>query len=758
MNKKIKLKNLDCAECASELEEILSKIKGVEQVSVDFIQQMVFVSINNEQAFNDVINACNSFEEVEVVKTEKARLRITGLDCVNCAQELKEKLMKIDGIKEAEVDFVNQIVHLEYENIGALNQATYVCNNFEDVKVISEEKRKISKTKISLLFIIISAIIFIAAIITERLNFAGSKYISLCLYIISYLFIGYSVLAKTFKNIIHGIIFDENFLMSIASIGAMIISEMIEGVAVMLLYQIGELLQTIAVNSSRNSIVDLMDLQSETASLIVGEEIKVVPPESLNIGDIILIKNGEKVPVDCTIIDGESAFDTKSLTGEALLKELGISQTLLSGYINKGAIVKAKVINKYENSAVSKILELVENSSSKKADPEKFITKFARIYTPIVCVLAFIVAIVIPIIISTINGDWDNNFRVWVYHSLTLLVISCPCALIISVPLTYFGGLGACAKKGVLVKGATYLDLLTKISIAAFDKTGTLTEGSFKIQNVKSYYEEDILKIASSFEINSNHPLAKAFKNYKAVLPCTEVEEISGKGIVGKIDNRKYYVGNYKLIKSYHPEFDEVESISTIIYVADEEKVLGYIEIDDSLKENTLNALKKMRQCGVNKLVMLTGDNNQRAKYVSKILELDNYYAELLPDQKLQKALKLKEEGKLLYIGDGINDAPVMVIADCAVSMGKIGSDAAIEASDIVLISDELEDVVTSIKIAKKTRKIVLENIIFSISMKILFMLLGVLGLIPLIAAVFSDVGVMLLAVINSLRMKINIK
>lgn len=685
----------------------------------------------------------------------KTKIKICNLDCASCANELQEGLEKIKGVNSASVDFVKQTVYIDFQNEEALMASKNYCNHFEEVKVVEDNKGQIvNENKKTIILIIVSAILFLIAIILDKIIKIDLTYISIIVYLLAYLVIAYPVLIKTFKNIIHGRVFDENFLMSLASIGAMIISEMIEGVAVMLLYQIGELLQSIAVNSSRKEISSLVNLKSESANLLVENEIKVVPPEQLQVGDYIIIKNGEKVPVDCQIIDGNSSFDTKSLTGEALLRDFNVGEEILSGYINAGMIIKAQVKKTYENSSVAKILDLVENATSSKADSEKFITKFAKIYTPIVCLIALVVALIIPLIISLVEGNWEYNFSTWVYRALTLLVISCPCALVISVPLTYFGGIGRCAKIGVLVKGATNLDILSKANVVAFDKTGTLTEGSFKIINSKNYSDIDVIKIASSFEKGSNHPLAKAFEQIDDIYDVDNLTEVSGKGLIGYINKVKYFVGSKKLLQDNNIDIDEVDTISTIIYVADEKRLLGYIEIDDSLKKEAQTALIKLKEIGVNHQVMLTGDNIKRAQYIGNILKLDEIYGGLLPDEKLSKVQKLKQKGKLIYIGDGINDAPVMVNSDCAISMGKIGSDAAIEASDIVLIQDNLMDVVNAIKISRKTQKIVLENIIFSIGMKIIFMVLGIIGLIPLIVAVFADVGVMLIAVINSFRIK----
>ena len=747
---KIKIAGLDCANCALELEEEISKIKNVKKVSVNYIQQSVKVDCD-EDTLIKVKDVCNHFEEVKVVEDIKEyKIRITGLDCANCASELEEIIAKIDNVEKVNVDFVKQIVFVKCSS-DAYKKVIETCNNFEEVKVVENNKKENNGKKRQLIEIIIATVLFIVGLILNKtLDIAYVSYIFL---ILSYLIVGYKVLINTVKNIAKGRIFDENFLMTLASIGAMCINEFIEASAVMLLYQIGEFLQDVAVNSSRKEIVSLVDLKVEEANLIENDKVSKVKSESLKIGDIIQINNGDKVPVDALIIDGSSSFDTKSITGEAMYKEFKEGDEIYSSYINTGKVVKAKVVRSYENSAVSKILSLVENSSENKAQEEKFITKFAKIYTPIVCIIAVIIGLIVPLIIGLVSGNWDGLFKDYLYRALILLVISCPCALVISVPLTYFGGIGASAKKGILVKGATFLDTLSKANVIAFDKTGTLTEGNFKVVEFTS---QEALDIAVSLEKSSSHPLAKAFNEYDSKIVFDEVEEKSGHGLIGKLNKDTYLVGNKKLLSLYNVKFEELNSVSTIIYVAKNDKLIGYITLDDTLKEGSKESLEELRKLGVNNQVMLSGDNQAKVDKVANELSLNAGYGNLLPEEKLSKALELKKQGTLLYVGDGINDTPVMVSSDCSFSMGKLGSDAALEASDIVLVNDDLKSIPNSIKIAKKTKKIVMENIIFSIVCKVLFMALGILNVIPLFVAVFADVGVMLIAVFNSLRMRIN--
>ncbi|MDE6373692.1 MAG: cadmium-translocating P-type ATPase, partial [Clostridia bacterium] len=524
-----------------------------------------------------------------------------------------------------------------------------------------------------------------------------------------------------------------------------------EGVAVMLLYRIGELLQSVAVGSSRKSITRLMDLKSDTATLIKGDEQVVVAPESLAVGDKILIKAGEKVPVDCRICEGETTLDMKSLNGEALPREVKTGDEALSGAINLSGVVVAEVIREYKNSAVAKILELVENSTAKKAKPEKFISTFAKYYTPVVVVAALLVAGLIPTIICAVNGTFVwATYSSWIYKALSFLVISCPCALVISVPLSYFGGIGRCAKSGILVKGSTCIDELAKACVAAFDKTGTLTEGVFA---VKEYSSEEALKLAACAEKFSSHPIAAAFAGVRTPYEAVGAKEEAGRGVSCEVGGKKLLCGNARLLKDEGVEFTVKESVSTLVYVALDGQYVGVIEIDDRIKEGAKESLAALKATGIKANYMLTGDGQSRAEGVAKELGLDGVYAQLLPDEKLERAQSIKAQGGLIYVGDGINDAPVMTVADCAVSMGQVGSDAAIEASDIVLVSDKLSLLPEARRIARGTRSIVIQNIVGSLVVKLAVMALSIaIPSFPLIVSIFADVGVMLLAVCNALR------
>ena len=767
MNKVIKITGLDCANCARELEEELEKIAGVVSVRVDFMGMKVFFE-GEENALGKVIDCCNNFEEVKVVEVEEhaasegRKIKIANLCCANCARELEEILNGIDGV-EAVVDFMNMTVVLKTSDTAAYEKAVYEITHFEDVKIVDGKPPKVSIFKEHLkafISIIVGAVFFIPALVLDLMNLGwGYKIAAYVCYSVAYVAAGWPVLLTTVKNVAKGKIFDENFLMTVASLGAIGLGiatgdGFMEGAAVMILYQIGELLQSIAVGSSRRSISALMDLKSETATLIKDGEQVIVAPEDLAVGDIILIKAGEKVPVDVKIIKGSTSLDTKSLTGEAVPRDVTVGDEVLSGSINLNAVVEAQVLRGYENSAVSKILELVENSTAKKAKTEKFISKFAKYYTPAVVIAAIAIASLVPTVICAVQGVFGwATYSDWIYKALSLLVISCPCALVISVPLTYFGGIGRCAKFGILVKGSTSLDELAKATVAAFDKTGTLTEGSFAVVSSSS---EKALKLAACAEKFSSHPIAAAFAKVDGGYVAENAEEIAGRGVKCLVDGKVLLCGNAAMLSEAGVDFQPAESISTTVYVAWDGVYIGVIEIDDKIKPEAKQALADLKKQGVTHTVMLTGDGVHRAESVAQSVGVDECFAALLPDEKLEKAKQLKEKGGLIYVGDGINDAPVMTVANCAVSMGKVGSDAAIEASDLVLVSDNISNLPKAKKISKGTRSIVFQNIIGSLIVKFGIMALdiAIVGF-PMIVAIFADVGVMLLAVLNALRTKL---
>ncbi len=688
-------------------------------------------------------------------------LHIQNLDCPVCAEALQSDIRKIKGVSSATVEYVTQTITVDVEQEEVLKKVIKTANAFEDVKVLdggmvelNEESHRKEWLQIGL-----SALLFLVGIVLSSVEGKVGVWLSYSFFAAAYLLVGYPVLLSTAKNVVKGRIFDENFLMTVASVGAVALGEAGEGVAVMLLYRLGELLQAIAVGSSRKSVARLMELKSEYANLLVDGEQKQVSPESLRVGDIVLVKAGEKAPTDGVLRSESATLDAKSLTGEAELKRVERDGEILSGCINAGGMYEMKVTCPYQDSAVGRILEMVENASAGKAAPEKFISKFAKYYTPVFCALALVLALFIPLLLGlALDGRaYFYDFSRWANSALTFLVVSCPCALVISVPLTYFSGIGACARRGILVKGATYLDALALAKIFAFDKTGTLTEGSFSIRSARAaepFTEQELLSLAAAVEQGSSHPIAKAFAGIKSGRTAERVVEESGFGVRASVDGREVLVGNAKLLKAHGVSVTELDSGYTLVYVAEEGAYVGVIEIGDALRKEAKACLRELQALGVTHTVMLTGDSEIRAKSIANEVGMYEVNAELLPDDKLKRVQELQKLGSLVYVGDGVNDAPVMTAADCSVSMGKLGSAAAVEASDLVLVSDDLRALPRAVRIARKTRSVVMQNVIFSIAMKAAFMTLGALGVLPLWLAVFADVGVMLLAVANSFRVR----
>ncbi|MBP3831830.1 MAG: cadmium-translocating P-type ATPase [Clostridia bacterium] len=601
--------------------------------------------------------------------------------------------------------------------------------------------------------IIISAILFIIALVVPFQNI----WINRAIYLISYIIVGFEILKKAVRNIKRGKVFDENFLMSVATIGAFAIQEFPEAVAVMLFYQIGELFQDYAVDKSRKSISDLMDLRPDYANVLRNGKEEKIDPDGVKIDEIIIVKPGEKVPLDGVIIEGNSFIDTKGLTGEPKPRRVAESDEILSGCINLEGILKIRVKKEYDESTVSKILELVENASSKKSKSEKFITEFAKYYTPIVVIVAVFLTLIPPLIIK------NATFSDWLYRALSFLVVSCPCALVISIPLSFFGGIGGASKNGILIKGSNYLEALSNLETVVFDKTGTLTEGVFKVQKINSIgiSDEDLLEIAAYAEWYSNHPIAKSVKqeyskNVEEV-KIKNVKEITGKGILASIDEKQVLIGNEKLMQEYNINYEKSKEVGTILYIAIDNVFSGTILISDKIKDDSVKCIELIKTNGIKQTIMLTGDKKEIAENISKELGIDTVHSELLPDEKVHKMeelLKNKTQNKkIAFVGDGINDAPVLALADIGIAMGGLGSDSAIEAADIVIMTDEPSKISTAIKISKKTMKIVRENIIFAITVKIIVLILSALGIATMWEAVFADVGVAIIAIINSLRM-----
>ena len=600
--------------------------------------------------------------------------------------------------------------------------------------------------------IVIAFILFIIALV---INFPN-EWINKVLYIIAYLIVGFEIVLEAIENIFKGKIFDENFLMSIATIGAFAIGEFPEAVAVMLFYQVGELFQSYAVDKSRKSIVSLMDIRPDYANVKRNNEISKMNPEEVKIGEKIIVKPGEKIPLDGKIIKGNSMLDTSALTGESLPREVKEKDEVLSGCINQNGLLEIEVTKEFGESTVSKILDLVENANSKKSKSENFITKFAKYYTPAVVIIAVFLA-VIPILV--IEGA---EFTDWLYRALTFLVVSCPCALVISIPLGFFGGIGGASKKGILVKGSNYLESLSNSEIVVFDKTGTLTKGVFEVQKIEpvGISKEELIKHAAYAESYSNHPISvsikKAYGEEINTNLISKTEELSGRGVVARIEDKEVLAGNEKLMQEKNIKYTKCNEVGTIVYIAINNKFVGYIVISDEIKEDSKKAIDDLKRNNIKQTVMLTGDRKDVGESVAKEIGIDKVYTELLPDGKVEKVEQLlkekTEKGKLVFVGDGINDAPVLALADIGVAMGGLGADSAIEAADIVIMTDEPSKINTAINISKKTMRIVKQNIVFAIGIKIAVLILSAFGLSTMWEAVFADVGVSVIAIINSLR------
>ena len=599
--------------------------------------------------------------------------------------------------------------------------------------------------------IIISAMLFAIALFVRM-----SQNLQLILMLVAYILLGKDTVLKAVKNVEKGDFFDENFLMTVATLGAIIIGEYPEAVAVMLFYEVGELFQSYAINKSRKSIADMMDIKPEYANVIRDNKSIKVDPDEVQIDEIIEIKPGERVPLDAIIIKGETTLDTSALTGESIPVEVREGATILSGCINLNALILAKVTKEYFDSTVNKVLDLVENAAAKKSTSERLITRFAKIYTPIVISLAVLLAILPPII----SGEY--NFRVWIFRALSFLVVSCPCAFVISVPLSFFSGIGAASRAGILIKGGNYLEILSKVDIVVLDKTGTLTKGVFNVQKVvvidKNIKEDEFISLVAMAESGSNHPISKSIQKYYNreidKNSINSIKEISGKGIEALINNMKILVGNEKLVNI--PSNLVIDDIGTILYVEIDNKFTGYIVISDEIKKDASKAIKGLKDIGVKKSIMLTGDIEKVGKKVGEDLGLDEIYTNLLPQDKVSKFEEIignkKSKGNVAFVGDGINDAPVLARADVGIAMGAMGSDAAIEAADVVIMTDEPSKIVTAIKSSKKTMKIAMQNIALAFGVKAIALVLSALGIADMWMAVFADTGVTILAVLNSFR------
>ena len=616
------------------------------------------------------------------------------------------------------------------------------------------------KQKKMLVRIIVAALLVVLLTLIPESIIGEKSIVQLGLFLIPYLIIGYDILKKAFKGIRNKQVFDENFLMAVATIGAIILGDYKEGVAVMLFYQVGELFQSYAIGKSRKNISELMDIRPDYANIVSEGETKTVSPYEVPVGSVIVVKPGEKVPLDGIVIEGSASIDTSALTGESVPREVKYGDEIISGCINNSGLLKIETTKEFSESTVSKILDLVENASSKKSKSENFITKFARVYTPFVCYSALFLAVVPPIIGGIATGEFE--FSKWIYRALTFLVISCPCALVISIPLTFFAGIGGASKAGILIKGSNYLEALSNAKIIAMDKTGTLTKGVFEVTKINpvNISEEKLLYYAASAECYSTHPISISLVNAYAKEinkeEVTDVTEIAGHGVSAKVGNDTVSVGNDKLMKLKNVKYINEPFVGTVCHVVVNDEYAGYIVISDKLKDTSKSAILKMAKAGIKKTVMLTGDNKFAADSIAALLSIDEVHSELLPQDKVNIVEKLLSEkgqkDKLVFVGDGINDAPVLTRADIGIAMGALGSDAAIEAADVVLMDDNPEKIPLAVGISKKCIKIVYENIYFAIGVKAICLLLGAFGIANMWTAIFADVGVMIIAVLNAIR------
>ncbi len=694
------------------------------------------------------------------------KYQLKNIDCASCAAKIEDGLAKMPEVKFVSVNYANSTMQIDAPDIEEVKQKIKEIEPEVEVVEPTEEiyasvkkpaiKDELIENKKELIKISVTLLLLAVGLIFENeIHSTPFHFAEYLVFISAYLISGWGVLNGAFRSITKGKVFNEHFLMTIATLGALAIDEMPEAVAVMLFYVVGELFQDIAVNRSRKSVKALLEIRPDYANIKINGDVKRVSPTEVHSGQIIVVKPGEKVPLDGIIKEGNSFVDTSALTGESVPRAVKESETVLAGMINKSGLLTIEVTKEFGESSVSKILELVENATSKKAETEKFITTFARYYTPVVVFGALLLAVIPPLFFA------GQTFTDWIYRALVVLVISCPCALVISIPLGYFGGIGGASRKGILVKGSNYLDALTRIKTVVFDKTGTLTKGEFKVAEIVSangYKKEDILKFAAYAEANSNHPIAKsileAYQNEIHQNEISEVKEISGHGILAKIDGNEVLIGNDKLLHKENIEHEKCDVEGTVVHIAVNKKYAGYIVISDSLKDEAKETITELNKLKVN-TVMLTGDNKSASEVYAKKLGIKEYYSELLPENKvehIEKLLITTHDGKVAFVGDGINDAPVIARADVGIAMGALGSDAAVETADVVLMTDSPMQVVKSIEVAKRTRTIVWQNIAFAMGVKLFFILLGAFGIATMWEAVFGDMGVAIIAILNAMR------
>ena len=693
----------------------------------------------------------------ERVKVKKYRLK--DLDCPNCAAEIEENLRQLGGVRAVELNFAASILVLDTDNpIEAIRR---VIKQVEpDVEIVEQSDAESDEDtdfdiKRELVLVGIAVVLFFVGLIfNNKLQATPYSIGEYLVFIPAYLLSGWTVLSSAGRNVFRGKVFDENFLMTVATLGAVAIHELPEAVAVMLFYQVGEFVQDLSVSRSRRSIKSLLEIRPDSANLMIDGELQKVKPEEVTVGDTVLVKPGERIPLDGEVIAGSSQVDTSALTGEPVPRLMEVGEIVLAGMINKEGTLTVKVAKLLAESSITKILDLVENATGKKAETEKFITTFARSYTPVVVFGALAVALLPPLLL-------EASFKIWIYRALVLLVISCPCALVVSIPLGYFGGVGGASRRGILVKGSNFLDVLAQVKIVVFDKTGTLTKGVFRITQIvpeKGFSEAELLRLAAVVESQSNHPIAQSIREayHGNITPVSDYQEISGCGVRAKVNNQVILAGNAALLHANAIDHDLCKVDGTVVHLAIDNLYAGYIIIADEIKEDATQAIHNLKALGIERIIMLTGDNQLASESVVQQLGLDDYLAELLPEDKVSAIEKLIEQSekndKIAFVGDGINDAPAIARADVGIAMGGVGSDAAIDTADVVIMTDALSKVAEAIAVGRKTRRIVWENIGLAFAVKSVFVVLGLVGIATMWGAVFADMGVALVAVLNATR------
>ena len=775
MEKEILLEGLDCANCSAKIEKEVNALEGVE-ANINLVTKTLRLktTINHDERelFEQIKSIVHKHEpDVDLIdkhasKAIRIEATLEGLSCANCAAKIEKAVQGLGTVNNVSVDFVSKkllFTAMDDKQIHQIHtQVEDIVHTIEpDTKYIlkNEDKsapqrafdlKQLGKHQFNQFIRFGTGILFFVL----GLFIKEPPLLELILFLIAYVIVGGDVIRKAFQGVLNKQFFSENFLMTIATTGAFIVGEYPEGVAVMLFYLVGEFFQDLAVDHSRKSIQDLMDIRPDTANLVQGDRILSVSAESVQVNDIILVRPGEKIPLDGRIIEGSSSFDTSHLTGESMPRDVSIDDQALGGFVNLSGVIKIEVSKPFAESTVAKILDLVQNASSRKAKTEQFITRFAMIYTPIVVFGAMALAFIPPLLIP------GASLYDWFYRAMIFLVISCPCALVISIPLGFFGGVGGASKRGILVKGSNYLEALRTVKTIVFDKTGTLTEGKFSVQSIQAkdgYTEDEILRVAAYAESHSSHPIANSIKTaYHGQIDlnlATEIKELAGLGVTIQFEGKTVHVGNHRLMDSIGIQIPKQSVLGTLIHVAIDHAYAGSILIADTIKKEAKQAISDLKQMGI-RTVLLSGDLKGIANQVATDLGIDEVHAELLPQDKVTifEQLNTSNKDKIAFVGDGINDAPVLARADIGIAMGGLGSDAAIEAADIVIMNDELTQVVTAMKIANKTHTIVYQNIFFALGVKAIFLILGAFGLASMWEAVFADTGVALIAIANAMR------